>query len=152
MSLVGALLLGPLVARLAGQKLSPLPDPLPWDGTLEQVQMSWGQVLTQGCRDWLIASAKYLLRLGPLMVVAGFAGALAIQWVSPQTVGTYLGDNALGVVIAATLGLLINVPLLFEIPLVAALLLVGMGTASGGGAAVRCGGRGSRDLLGGWPG
>ena len=43
--------------------------------------------------------------------------------------GTYLGDNALGVVIAATLGLLINVPLLFEIPLVAALLLVGMGTA-----------------------
>ena len=129
LSLVGALLLGPLVARLAGQKLSPLPDPLPWDGTLEQVQMSWGQVLTQGCRDWLIASAKYLLRLGPLMVVAGFAGALAIQWVSPQTVGTYLGDNALGVVIAATLGLLINVPLLFEIPLVAALLLVGMGTA-----------------------
>ena len=129
LSLVGALLLGPLVARLAGQKLSPLPDPLPWDGTLEQVQMSWSQVLTQGCRDWLIASAKYLLRLGPLMVVAGFAGALAIQWVSPQTVGTYLGDNALGVVIAATLGLLINVPLLFEIPLVAALLLVGMGTA-----------------------
>ena len=129
LSLVGALLLGPLVARLAGQKLSPLPDPLPWDGTLEQVQMSWGQVLTQGCRDWLIASAKYLLRLGPLMVVAGFAGALAIQWVSPQTVSTYLGDNALGVVIAATLGLLINVPLLFEIPLVAALLLVGMGTA-----------------------
>ncbi len=129
LSLVGALLLGPLVARLAGQRLSPLPGPLPGDGDLEQAQMSWGEVLTQGLRDWLISSAKYLLRLGPVMVLAGFASALAIQWVSPETVGTYLGDNALGVVIAATLGLLINVPLLFEIPLVAALLLVGMGTA-----------------------
>ena len=129
LSLVGALLLGPLVARLAGQRLSPVPGPLPGDGPQDQPQMSWGQVLTQGFRDWLIASVKYLLRLGPLMVVAGFAGALAIQWVSPETVSIYLGDNALGVVVAATLGLLINVPLLFEIPLVAALLLVGMGTA-----------------------
>ena len=76
-----------------------------------------------------MASLGYLVRLGPIMVLAGFASALAIQWVNPDTVGTYLGDNALGVVVAATLGLLINVPLLFEIPLVAALLLVGMGTA-----------------------
>ena len=129
LSLVGALLLGPLVARLAGQRLSPVPGPLPGDGPQDQLQMSWGQVLTQGFRDWLIASVKYLLRLGPVMVLAGFAGALAIQWVSPETVSIYLGDNALGVVVAATLGLLINVPLLFEIPLVAALLLVGMGTA-----------------------
>ena len=63
------------------------------------------------------------------MVLAGFASALVIQWISPDTVGEYLGNNAQGVVIAATLGVLINVPLMFEIPLVAALLLVGMGEA-----------------------
>ena len=40
-----------------------------------------------------------------------------------------MGDNATGIAVAATLGLLINVPLMFEIPLVAALLMVGMGTA-----------------------
>ncbi len=63
------------------------------------------------------------------MVVAGFASGLAIQWVSPDTVSRFLGDNVQGVAVAATLGLLINVPLLFEIPLVAGLLLVGMGIA-----------------------
>ena len=63
------------------------------------------------------------------MVVAGFASGLAIQWVSPDTVTAWLGDDLLGIGIAATLGVLINVPLLFEIPLVAALLLAGMGTA-----------------------
>ena len=132
LSLLGALLLGPLVARLVGQRLSPTPGLLPESGPPEQPALSWGQVLAQGLRDWLLASARYLLRLGPVMVLAGSAGALAIQWVSPGTVSTYLGDNALGVVVAATLGLLINVPLLFEIPLVAALLLVGMGTAPAG--------------------
>ena len=63
------------------------------------------------------------------MVLAGFVSSLVIQWVSPETVGDYLGNNLQGVAIAATLGLLINVPLMFEIPLVAALLLVGMGEA-----------------------
>ena len=63
------------------------------------------------------------------MVLAGFASSLVIQWISPETVGEYLGNNLQGVAIAATLGLLINVPLMFEIPLVAALLLVGMGEA-----------------------
>ena len=62
-------------------------------------------------------------------VVAGFASGLAIQWISPQTVSEYLGNDLLGVGIAATVGVLINVPLLFEIPLVALLLLLGMGTA-----------------------
>ena len=53
-------------------------------------------MLSQGSRDWLVTSARYLLRLGPVMVLAGFAGALAIQWVSPETVETYLGDNGPG--------------------------------------------------------
>ena len=129
LSLVGALMLGPLVARLAGRQMPLLPESVAVDEPPDPVETSWREVLTRGSRDWLLASVGYLVRLGPIMVLAGFASALAIQWVNPDTVGTYLGDNALGVVVAATLGLLINVPLLFEIPLVAALLLVGMGTA-----------------------
>ncbi len=67
--------------------------------------------------------------MGPIMVVAGFASGLAIQWITPETVSTYLGNDLTGIAIAATFGLLINVPLLFEIPLVALLLLLGMGVA-----------------------
>ena len=44
------------------------------------------------------------------MVLAGFASGFAIQWISPSTVETYLGNDLMGVAIAATLGLLINVP------------------------------------------
>lgn len=129
LSLVAALLIGPIVAALAGQRKLPLTIPVPSVSPLDPVQSSWRKVLIEGVRDWAKASTGYLLRLGPIMVLAGFASALAIQWVNPETVGEYLGDNPRGVAIAATLGLLINVPLMFEIPLVAALLLVGMGTA-----------------------
>ena len=129
-SLVGALLLGPLVVfvvsrdqRNAARDLEPVIVPP------DLIQAPWRQVLGEGLRDWLFASVRYLIRLGPIMVLAGFASAFVIQWISPDTVSRYLGDNIWGVALAATLGLLINVPLLFEIPLVAALLLVGMGTA-----------------------
>ena len=132
-SLVGALLLGPLVAWLAQERANPSVDTADDDpaeiAAPSPSLYSWREIAWQGGRDWLRASFGYLLRLGPVMVLAGFASGLALQWVSPDTVQTYLGNDLTGVVIAATLGLLINVPLLFEIPLVAALLLVGMGTA-----------------------
>lgn len=129
LSIVGALLLGQLVAKLAGQRqpispISPAEQHQPVAGCA-----SWREVVRVGGQDWNRASLKYLIKLGPLMVVAGFASAFVIQWVSADTVSTFLGDNPQGVAVAATLGLLINVPLLFEIPLVAGLLLVGMGIA-----------------------
>ena len=129
LSLAGALLIGPVVAffvrrhgvaRESDRQAAinpPIDDP------------PWREILTQGLRDWILTSIRYLIRLGPIMVVAGFASAFVIQWITPQSVGTYLGDSLTGILIAATVGILINVPLMFEIPLVAALLLVGMGTA-----------------------
>ena len=129
LSLVAALLLGPLVAWLVGRgrdRESPPPPPI---GNPELAPLPWRALLQSGLKDWAKSSLGYVLRLGPLMVLAGFGSALVIQWISPETVGKYLGDNPQGVAVAATLGLLINVPLLFEIPLVAALLLAGMGTA-----------------------
>ena len=136
-SIIAALFLGPLVAWLAArgrqrddESFVTLPE-LDMDpsGKGPGEVASWGSVLADGMKAWARASLRYFIRLAPVMVLAGFASALVIQWVSPDTVGTYLGNNPQGVAIAATLGLLINVPLMFEIPLVAALLLVGMGEA-----------------------
>ena len=130
LAIIGALLLGPIVALAirrgrgdAGMEVEPVvirdePETGPWV-----------PVLMEACRDWAKASVGYLVRLGPLMVVAAFVSGLVIQWLNPETVSTYLGNNITGIAIAATFGILINVPLLFEIPLVALLLLFGMGTA-----------------------
>ena len=90
---------------------------------------TWSEVLRTGGAKWLRSFARLVRRMLPLMIVAGFASGAAIQALQPETVTAYLGDAVLGVVIASTLGVLINVPLLFEIPLVALLLLLGAGTA-----------------------
>ena len=130
MALLGALLIGPLVVMIVakGRPDSSREQSAPKTQDPEETS-EWKPVLVQAFREWARSSLGYLVRMGPVMVVAGFAGGLAIQWLSPATVETYLGNHALGIAIAATIGLLINVPLLFEIPLVALLLLLGMGTA-----------------------
>ena len=143
-SLVGALLLGPLVAAVVGAR-GGRPTGLHVDVDPEAgVRSTWTTAIREGSRDWLRASLGYLIKLGPVMVLAGFASALALQWVSPDTVSRFLGDNLTGIAVAATLGILINVPLLFEIPLVAALLLVGMGVGPAATLAVHRRGRAVR--------
>lgn len=129
LSVVGALLIGPVVAMVVGRQAKASESLPPVADLVQENNLPWSQALMEAFRDWFGASLKYLIRLGPIMVLAGFVSGLAIQWVSRDTVTAYLGDNITGIAIAATLGILINVPLLFEIPLVAALLLVGMGTA-----------------------
>ena len=128
-SIVGVLLLGPLVALLIRRR-RPLADVFRYgsDGAASS-PATWVETLRTGLQDWIKASLRYLWRLGPAMVLAGFAGGLVIQWLTPETVANYLGNDVSGIVVAATFGILINVPLLFEIPLVAVLLLVGMGSA-----------------------
>ena len=128
LSVLGALLIGPLVAMAAGRRereIEPPESPI----TIDDPDASWREAIFEGVLLWVRASFGYLVRLGPIMVIAGFASGLVVQWISPATVSSFLGNNATGVVVAATIGVLINVPLMFEIPLVAALLLVGMGTA-----------------------
>ena len=135
-SVIAALFLGPVVAWIASrwqaksEEALVAPPDLPLDGDGESGgTSSWRSVLARGMVEWAKSSLRYFIRLAPVMVLAGFASAFVIQWVSPDTVGTYLGNNVQGIAVAATLGVLINVPLMFEIPLVAALLLVGMGEA-----------------------
>ena len=128
LSVLGALLIGPLVAMAAGRRereIEPPESPI----TIDDPDASWREAIFEGVFLWARASVGYVFRLGPIMVIAGFASGLVVQWISPATVSSFLGNNATGVAVAATIGVLINVPLMFEIPLVAALLLVGMGTA-----------------------
>ncbi len=129
-SLIGALLIGPLVAKLARERMGEPAGLDTADAVLSVPDMvTWKEALGEGFRDWARITAGHVMRLAPVMILAGFASGLAIQWLSPETVSTWLGDDLLGVALAATIGIAINVPLLFEIPLVAALLLAGMGTA-----------------------
>ena len=128
MAVVGALILGPIVVLTLRQpKTEPAVD-VP-DLGLEDDSGSWHEALTEGFRDWARTTVGYLVRMGPIMVVAGFGSGLVIQWISPDTVARYFGNDLQGVATAATLGILINVPLLFEVPLVALGLMLGMGTA-----------------------
>ena len=128
-SIAGVLLLGPLVALLVRRQVR-LAD-IFGNSADDQPQdpATWRDIASTGLKDWLKSSLRYLWRLGPAMILAGFAGGLVIQWITPETVAAYLGDDVSGIAVAATLGILINVPLLFEIPLVAVLMLVGMGAA-----------------------
>jgi uncharacterized membrane protein YraQ (UPF0718 family) len=129
LSLVGALLIGPLIAKVIGGDEDDTEN-LSLDlGPLGQDRIGWGEALGEAFREWVKITASHVVRLAPVMILAGFASGFAIQWISPQTVNTWLGDDVLGILIAATLGIAINVPLLFEIPLVAVLLMAGMGTA-----------------------
>ncbi len=130
LAVLGGLMIGPLVAQAAGMRNRPGRADATERLTLDDSGPStWREVLTDGPIEWVKASTRYLLRLGPLMIAAGLVSGFVVQWLSPDLVEGFLGNDVAGIAVAATFGILINVPLLFEIPLVAALLLVGMGTA-----------------------
>ena len=130
LAVIGALLLGPLVAlTLRGERGDGSEPVEQLDLEDDQERADWLPVLKEAFVDWGKTTAGYVLRMGPIMLAAGALSGLVIQWISPDTVSRYLGNDLGGVAIAATVGLLINVPLLFEIPLVALLLGLGMGTA-----------------------
>ncbi len=134
MGMTAVILVGPLVAMI--DRLTARGVPAPAEGPpvevdleFEPIEEPWGPAMKEGFTDWGRSSFGFLVRMGPIMAIAGFASGLAIQWVSPDVVSEYLGNDLTGIAIAATFGILINVPLLFEIPLVALLLLMGMGEA-----------------------
>lgn len=130
LAIVGALAIAPVVALTVKTKSMPETDEAePIDTDLHEYDTDWETALSEAFRVWAKSSLGYLIRMSPIMILAGFASGIIIQWLSPETIATYLGNDVVGIMIAATFGILINVPLLFEIPLVALLLLMGMGTA-----------------------
>ena len=129
LSVVGILIAGPVAAlamgggrgRIWGLHVAVEPA--------EASAASWRQALLASTRDWAEATLAHVVRLGPLIVLAGAISGLAVQWLDPAAVYSVLGDSFIGVLVTGTLGLVIGAPLMFGIPLAAALLLIGMGTA-----------------------
>ena len=149
LAVVGALILGPLVAlTLRGERDDGPESTDQLDLEDDPPSAAWRPVLKEAFGDWVKTTAGYVVRMGPIMVAAGLLSGLVIQWISPDTVSRHLGNDLSGVAIAATVGLLINVPLLFEIPLVALLLTLGMGTAPAATLLFAAAAGGPRDLLG----
>ena len=129
LSVIGTLVLGSVVAKVIGGKQALASSTNTVTPPILPDESSWKDTLTSASFELIQSTIRQAFRLGPIMVVAGFVSGLAIQWISPQTVTTWIGDDVLGILVAATLGIAVNVPLMFEIPLVAAMLLAGMGTA-----------------------
>lgn len=131
LSLLGAIIIGPLVAFAVHRRGARAPecgDAFDGSCVVGPVE-SWWAILRKGIPAWLRSSIRYVRKLGLVMIIAGFLSGLAIQWLTPGTVSRYLGGHLLGVALAATVGVLINVPLMFEIPLVVGLMALGMDIA-----------------------
>ena len=126
---ISVFLFGPLIARLTfGWKLKKeKTEPIKSINIEENI--SFKNSMKEGLIDFVKITFSNVLKLGPIMIIAGFAAGLVIQFLSPGIIDNYLGNNLKGIIIASTIGVLINVPLLFEIPLVVSLLLLGMGVA-----------------------
>ncbi len=131
LGLAGGILIAPIVARVIGDRTrsGQTAAPAVEQSDFDRSRAPWRPTLVEASRDWARATLGYVVRLGPVMVLAGLLSGLAVQWISPESVDAYLGNDLRGIAAAATLGILINVPLMFEIPLVALLLMLGMGTA-----------------------
>ena len=83
LGIVAGLLVGPLVAFAIGRRAK---EPSEFDSGLELPapnDTTWRQALSEGLGDWAAISARYAIRLGPLMVAAAFATGLVLQWVNP---------------------------------------------------------------------
>lgn len=89
----------------------------------------WRSAVGEALRDLLRTILRYSVVIVPTVVVAGILAGPAVQLASADEIARYVGDTATGVAIAATLGILITVPLMAEVPLVALLLALGVGAA-----------------------
>lgn len=128
MGLVAVLGVGAMVARTwggAGEAAGALPEIDSPEGGVG----GWGTVLWEGLKRTALAMWRFTYRLAPLFVVVALAGGLVIQYVTLDDVEAVVGDHLLGVVIAAAVGLAVDLWRLWAIPLVAGLVLIGMGTA-----------------------
>lgn len=93
---------------------------------------SMSETVATAGREVFVAFVRLAIRLGPLFVAAAAIGGLATQYLTEAGVEAVVGDHALGIALVALVGATVAVPPLFEIPLAAAALLVGMGRVTAG--------------------
>ena len=76
----------------------------------------------------VIAAARTATRFAPWFVLAAAIGGFGAQILTLETVEAVVGDHLIGIAVATMVGLAIGLPRMVEIPLVAAGLLLGMGS------------------------
>lgn len=133
----------PFIGRLHDRAASPraadagaarlaLDDALPTGPAWSHIpsETGWGPALKDALVAWWRATTDHAVRLVPPMALAGFAVGAVFAIVPPQELSDTVGSGALAVVVAAAVGTLLQLPTLFEIPLVLGLLALGLDPAA----------------------
>ncbi len=76
---------------------------------------------------WWRATIEQAIRLVPAMAVASLAVGALLVVLPPQQLSAAVGAGVVAIVVAAALGTLLQLPTLFEIPLVIGMLALGLG-------------------------
>lgn len=89
---------------------------------------TWRAATADVLRAWGRASLDFAVRLVPAMAAAGFAVGAVLQFAPVEQLSDTVTATVLAVVVTAAVGTLLQLPTLFEIPLVFGVLALGLGT------------------------
>jgi uncharacterized membrane protein YraQ (UPF0718 family) len=123
--LMAILALAPLAARWARPRLV-----LPAIGAPDSCAVAppaWPAALRQGLSSWLANSAEVALRLAPAMLLATLAVGAVLTFLTPQQLSDSFGSGLVAILVTSAIGTLLQLPTLFEIPLVIGVLALGVG-------------------------
>lgn len=97
-------------------------------GTEGQVETdSWAAALRGGVADWATNTLDIAWRLVPPMLLGTFMVGVVFTIIPPQQLSDRVGSGLLAIVVTAAVGTLLQLPTLFEIPLVLGVLALGLG-------------------------
>lgn len=89
---------------------------------------TWPAAVKDAFRGWWMHTTDVALRLVPTMFVAGFVVGVVLMFVQPQRLPS-VGSLGISIVLlAAAVGTLLQLPTLFEIPLVIGVMALGLGS------------------------
>lgn len=136
--LVAILVMAPLLARrhqrravpvVVGGEVCPVPQPgLPPAGAdFRHEPDTWGAAVRRGVGEWLANTLDIAWRLVPPMLLATFMVGVVFTVIPPQQLSDRVGTGVLAIVVTAAVGTLLQLPTLFEIPLVLGVLALGLG-------------------------
>lgn len=135
--LFAILVLAPLVARW--HQRAPVPAIVGVDvcdipplgsagtGTAGEQPDDWGTAVRQGVGEWVTNTLDIAWRLVPPMLLATFMVGVVFTIIPPQQLSDRVGSGFLAIVVTAAAGTLLQLPTLFEIPLVLGVLALGLG-------------------------
>lgn len=107
----------------------PLPEPAAEGGSPagDTAADTWGRAVLSALKVWWKKTSEMAVRLTVPMLVAGFVVGAVLTFAPPQELSDAVGSTVAATVVAAALGTLLQLPTLFEIPLVIGALALGLG-------------------------